>query len=143
MKKTYPGQSKKLVTYSIGTTGVSFVIVGFPTFFSTIDRQVMIYQSTSTDIIPLKPQTSTIKKYYKAQEGYVITDTTTFKPKLFLKGTINNGRAFQSLALFNLWSSPRIPSSEPPPSPWTSQFVNDYFIINSTDILYLRTSNSP
>ena len=59
----------------------------------------MIYQSTSTDIIPLKPQTSTIKKYYKAQEGYVITDTTTFKPKLFLKGTINKWPGFSKPGL--------------------------------------------
>lgn len=83
MKKTYSGQSKKLVTYSIGTTGASFVIVDFRLFFQQLIAQVMIYQSTSTDILPLKPQTSTIRKYYKAQEGYVITDTMTFEPKLF------------------------------------------------------------
>ena len=83
MKKTYYGHSKQLVAYSIGTTGASIVVVGFPTYFSTIEREVMFCQAISTDISSLKPQTSTPRKYYKKQEGYVASDASTFEPKLF------------------------------------------------------------
>ncbi|HKH62099.1 MAG TPA: hypothetical protein VKA49_14760 [Flavitalea sp.] len=99
MKKTYPGQSKKIVAYNICITGVSIVIVGFPTFYSTIDRQVMIYQFTSKHISTLKPQTSAMRTYYKAQEGYLINDAMNFELKLFLKGTINKWPGFSKPGL--------------------------------------------
>ena len=83
MKKTYPGQSKKLVVYNIGTI-VSILIVGSPTFLSSINRQVTYTQFIFNNTT-LQPQFFVAKTYYNVPEGpinasvYALQATTLFK----------------------------------------------------------------